>query len=40
MKEVGEHRGRAVQMQIMLLGNDPEREGAFIPSHVKRGGSA
>lgn len=29
MKEV--HRGRAVQIQTMFLGNDPERKKAFIP---------
>lgn len=29
MKEV--HRGRAVEIQTMFLGNDPERETAFIP---------
>lgn len=29
MKEV--HRGRTVQIQTMFLGNDPERESAFIP---------
>lgn len=31
MKEVGVHRGIAVQIQIMFLGNDPERERGFIP---------
>lgn len=31
MKEGWAHRGRAVQIQIMFLGNDPERERAFIP---------
>lgn len=25
------HRGRAVMIQMMFLGNDPERERAFIP---------
>lgn len=29
MKEV--HRGRTVRIQTMFLGNDPERERAFIP---------
>lgn len=31
MKEVWAHRGRAMQIQTMFLGNDPERERAFIP---------
>lgn len=31
MKEVWVHRGRVVQIQMMVLGNDPGRESAFIP---------
>ena len=31
MKEAQVHRGSAAQIQTMFLGNDPERERAFIP---------